>query len=56
MNWNGRQLYKVLPVTLDFSKVLSKMAKQTELLDNIPYDFRFSKSIISEEQIFKILA
>lgn len=41
MNWNGCQLYKVLPVTLDFSKILSGMAKQNELLRNIPYDFRF---------------
>jgi hypothetical protein len=41
MNWNGGQLYKILPVTLDFSKMLSKMAKQSEALGNIPYDFRF---------------
>ena len=41
MNWNGGELYKTLPVTLDFSKKLSKMAKQTESLQAIPYDFRF---------------
>jgi hypothetical protein len=41
MNWNGCQLYKNIPVTLDFSKTLSEIAKQDELLNNIPYDFRF---------------
>lgn len=41
MNWNGGQLYKTLPVTLDFSKNLSKVAKQTEALQNYQYDFRF---------------
>lgn len=41
MNWNGGELYKTLPVTLDFSKRLSKYAKQAETLQAIPYDFRF---------------
>lgn len=41
MNWNGGELYKTLPVTLDFSKRLSRFAKQTETLQAIPYDFRF---------------
>jgi len=41
MNWNSGQLYKNLPVTLDFSKALSEIAKQAESLRNIPYDFRF---------------
>jgi hypothetical protein len=41
MNWNGGQLYKKLPVTIDFSKTLSEMAKQSESLLDIPYDFRF---------------
>ena len=41
MNWNGCQMYKKFPVTLDFSKTLSEIAKQDELLNNIPYDFRF---------------
>jgi NAD-dependent SIR2 family protein deacetylase len=41
MNWNGCQLYKNIPVTLDFSKMLSEIAKQDELLNNVPYDFRF---------------
>jgi argonaute-like protein implicated in RNA metabolism and viral defense len=42
MNWNsGDSLYKKLPVTLDFAKILSQMAKQKEALYNKPYDFRF---------------
>lgn len=41
MNWNGGELYKTLPVTLDFSKRLSRYAKQAETLQAIPYDFRF---------------
>lgn len=41
MNWNGGQLYKTLPVTLDFSKNLSSVAKQAEALQNYQYDFRF---------------
>ncbi len=41
MNWNGGELYKSLPVTLDFSKKLSGIAKQEESLHNTPYDFRY---------------
>ena len=41
MNWNGGELYRSLPVTLEFSKVLSSMSKQAESLRDIPYDFRF---------------
>ena len=42
MNWNsGDSFYKVLPVTLDFSKKLSKMAKQEIAIYDRPYDFRF---------------
>lgn len=41
MNWNAGELYKTLPVTIDFSKVLSRYSKQDELLLNIPYDFRY---------------
>lgn len=42
MNWNsGDSLYKQLPVTLDFAKVLSRMSKQDEALYNKPYDFRY---------------
>lgn len=41
MNWNGGQLYKTLPVTLDFSRNLSRIAKQAEALQNYQYDFRF---------------
>ncbi|MBF0577384.1 SIR2 family protein [Dysgonomonas sp. GY617] len=41
MNWNGGELYKTLPVTLDFSKRLSRYAKQAESLHAITYDFRF---------------
>ena len=42
MNWNsGDNLYKELPVTLDFAKILSRMAKQKEALYDKPYDFRY---------------
>jgi hypothetical protein len=42
MNWNsGDSLYKQLPVTLDFAKVLSRMSKQDEAIYNRPYDFRY---------------
>ena len=42
MNWNsGDSLYKVLPVTLDFAKVLSRMSKQEEAVYDKAYDFRF---------------
>jgi hypothetical protein len=42
MNWNsGDSLYKVLPVTLDFAKILSRMSKQNEVIYNKPYDFRY---------------
>jgi len=41
MNWNGAELYKTLPVTIDFSKRLSIMGKQLEELGNKAYDFRF---------------
>lgn len=42
MNWNsGDSLYKTLPVTLDFAKVLARMSKQNEAIYNKAYDFRF---------------
>lgn len=41
MNWNGAELYKSLPVTIDFSKKLSVMGKQLEDLGTKPYDFRY---------------
>ena len=41
MNWNGAELYKVMPVTIDFSKRLSVMGKQLEELGNKAYDFRY---------------
>lgn len=42
MNWNsGDSLYKVLPVTLDFAKTLSRMSKQNEAIYNKAYDFRY---------------
>lgn len=41
MNWNGAELYKTLPVTIDFSKRLSVMGKQLEELGNRAYDFRY---------------
>ena len=41
MNWNGAELYKTLPVTIDFSKRLSVMGKQLVDLGNKAYDFRY---------------
>jgi argonaute-like protein implicated in RNA metabolism and viral defense len=41
MNWNNGQLYSRLPVTLDLSSKLSKIAKQVQGAWKIPYDFRF---------------
>jgi hypothetical protein len=41
VNWNGGELYKILPVTIDFSSKLAVMAKQEETLQEIPYDFRY---------------
>lgn len=42
MNWNsGDSLYKLLPVTLDFAKVLSRMSKQNEAIYDKAYDFRY---------------
>ncbi|WP_071145652.1 SIR2 family protein [Bacteroides ihuae] len=41
MNWNGAELYKTLPVTIDFSKKLSVMGKQIEDLGTKSYDFRY---------------
>ena len=42
MNWNsGDSFYKILPVTLDFAKMLSRVAKQDVVMYDKPYDFRF---------------
>lgn len=42
MNWNsGDSFYKVLPVTLDFAKILSRVAKQDLVIYDKPYDFRY---------------
>ena len=42
MNWNsGDGLYKILPVTLDFAKALSRVAKQELVVYDRPYDFRY---------------
>jgi len=41
VNWNGGELYKILPVTIDFATKLAVMAKQDETLQDIPYDFRY---------------
>ncbi|MDR0604750.1 MAG: SIR2 family protein [Bacteroidales bacterium] len=42
MNWNsGDSLYKNLPVTLDFAKILARMSKQKEALYDRLYDFRY---------------
>ena len=36
---SGDNLYKKMPVTLDFAKTLSRMSKQKEALYNKSYDF-----------------
>lgn len=42
MNWNsGDGFYKVLPVTLDFAKILSRVAKQDLVVYDRSYDFRY---------------
>lgn len=42
MNWNsGDGLYKILPVTLDFAKTLSRVAKQDLVIYDRPYNFRY---------------
>ncbi|WP_298529452.1 SIR2 family protein [uncultured Christiangramia sp.] len=41
MNWNGAELYKTHPVTIDFSQRLSVMGKQLEDLEDRSYDFRY---------------
>lgn len=42
MNWNsGDGLYKIMPVTLDFAKVLSRVAKQELVVYDRAYDFRY---------------
>lgn len=42
MNWNsGDGLYKIMPVTLDFAKTLSRVAKQDLVVFDKPYDFRY---------------
>ena len=42
MNWNsGDGLYKIMPVTLDFAKTLSRVAKQDLMVYDKPYDFRY---------------
>jgi hypothetical protein len=41
VNWNGAELYKTFPVTIDFAKKLSIMGKQLEELGNKPHDFRY---------------
>ena len=42
MNWNsGDGLYKILPVTLDFAKTLSRVAKQELVVYDKAYDFRY---------------
>lgn len=42
MNWNsGDGLYKILPVTLDFAKILLRVAKQDLVVYDKPYNFRY---------------
>ena len=42
MNWNSGGFYKRLPVTIEFSKILAEMAKQSEeLVGTSAYDFRY---------------
>lgn len=42
MNWNsGDGLYKIMPVTLDFAKTLSRVSKQDLVVYDKPYDFRY---------------
>ncbi|MBN1618356.1 SIR2 family protein [Candidatus Dojkabacteria bacterium] len=41
VNWNGAELYKTFPVTIDFAKRLSVMGKQLEELGTKPHDFRY---------------
>ena len=42
MNWNsGDSLYKNLPVTIDFSKIVARMSKQNMITHNKSYDFRY---------------
>lgn len=42
MNLNsGDSLYKVLPITLDFAKVIARMVKQQDRQVNTLYDFRY---------------
>ena len=42
MNWNsGDSLYKNLPVTIDFSKIVARMSKQNIIEHNKSYDFRY---------------
>ncbi|MBK9293905.1 MAG: hypothetical protein IPM57_05590 [Oligoflexia bacterium] len=42
MNWNSGGYYKKLPVTIEFSNILARMAKQSEeLVGTYAYDFRY---------------
>ena len=41
MDWNNDSLYNYIPVTLQYSAVLSRVVKRTGSLSSSPYDFRY---------------
>jgi hypothetical protein len=41
MDWNNDALYDMLPVTLEYAKVLAQMVKRMPVLGSAAYQFRF---------------
>lgn len=41
MDWNNDSLYDMLPVTIEYSKVLARVVKRMDVLGSSPYPFRF---------------